>query len=531
MSDLEKQVRDAALEIFGKNLATEAQAGQAAKTRTSAPRAVVFRNGYNAAKVDRLSADMRTFSLSADGELRYALRTIRARARDLAMNNDHARKYLKMVVRHTVGPTGITFRPNIFTIQPGGKKVLDKPANAAIAALWEEWGRKGSCTVCGRYSWTEVQQVVAESKSRDGEIFIRMVRGWNGNRFRFALQLLEADYCDEDINRKLPNGNTIRMGVELDQYFRPVAYWFRNSHPGDSSSWQVSQSRHVRVPAEDVLHIYDADRAGMTRGVTDFHTVMRRLHMIGEYESSALINARVGAAKMAFLQQTQPGAPPMEGDDEEEDTGDLIEEVEAGTVEWLPPGWELKPFDPKYPDAEFGPFRKELLKSIASGLDISYVSLASDLEGVNLSSIRYGVMDERDTWRTEQNHLIEQLNRPVHENLLETALLAGEVGYYAESGAFIALPYAKLDKFKAARWRGRGWNYMDPLKDANANTAEVKNGTNSRTRICAARGEDFEEILDDLAVEEQMASERGLNITEDPAAAEGRNALAAQPNE
>jgi len=74
-----------------------------------------------------------------------------------------------------------------------------------------------------------------------------------------------------------------------------------------------------------------------------------------------------------------------------------------------------------------------------------------------------------------------------------------------------ALPAEKLSKFAAAsRFRGRRWNWVDPQKDMEANRAGVELGITSRTRIAAERGDDLEDIIDELAQERDMLDEAGL---------------------
>ena len=95
----------------------------------------------------------------------------------------------------------------------------------------------------------DVQRVVLRSVARDGSVMIRKVRGFD-NDFRFALQVLESDLLDTDYNHKLPNGNIVRMGIELDAFERPVAYHILNGHEGDDFGMK-RPTRRDRVPADE----------------------------------------------------------------------------------------------------------------------------------------------------------------------------------------------------------------------------------------------------------------------------------------
>jgi capsid protein len=67
---------------------------------------------------------------------------------------------------------------------------------------------------------------------------------------------------------------------------------------------------------------------------------------------------------------------------------------------------ELKEWSPNYPTGEFLPFHKAMLRSMAAGMGVLYNNLASDLEGVNFSSIRQGTLDEREHWKELQQWLV-----------------------------------------------------------------------------------------------------------------------------
>jgi capsid protein len=60
----------------------------------------------DAGEVTRLNASWQASNLPADEEIRRSLERTRGRSRDLAYNNEYAKKYLQMVQTHVVGPVG-----------------------------------------------------------------------------------------------------------------------------------------------------------------------------------------------------------------------------------------------------------------------------------------------------------------------------------------------------------------------------------------------------------------------------------------
>ena len=453
-----------------------------------------LRRSYAASIVDRLSGDFKGSNRSASSELSAGLYTMRGRSRQLCMDNDYAKKFLAMVSANVVGNKGITLQAR--ARRDDGS--LDNQDNNAIEAAWAEWGQIENCTVTKRQSWVDVQKLVMKTIARDGEVLVVMVRGYD-NEFGFALQVLESDHLDENLNRDLGNGKRIVMGVELDEWGAPVAYHLTTNHPGDDTH-QVKGKHYKRVPATDVLHVYIDDRAGQVRGVPWMHTAITRLNQVGGYEEAELTAARIAASKMGFY--TSPDGDSYVGDEDED--GNLIMDMEPGILEQLPAGVEFQAFDPQHPTSAYQAFIKTALRGAASGLNVAYNTLANDLEGVNFSSIRSGVLEEREQWRALQTWLSQQLCRRVYHAWLVQALTTQA----------LALPQRKYTKFKAVEWQPRGWAWVDPLKDQQANALAVELGVMSRSEIAATQGRDFEDVLRQLERENELREQYGITPNE-----------------
>ncbi len=457
------------------------------------------KRGYGAAgSGDKLPA-WASFSPSADGEVRYTLRVIRARSRDLSMNNDYFKKFLALLAKNVVGQEGIQLKNQAkdepSREHPAGR--LDTRANTLIENEFYEWGQAADIT--GKHDWTGLQQLGLRATARDGESLFHVVRGKNaGNPWGFALRPLEADLLDEELNETTPEGNKISMGVERDGWSRPVRYHLLQSHPGDPHG--QTGRRHVVVPAEDLVHVYTQERAGQTRGVPWGYTAMKKMHMLNYYEEAELDASAAGACQGGFVKEERPEG--FTGDKQDEQGNEVVN-LEPNTVQRLAPGDTFIPYDPKHPTSQYEAFVKEMIRSIASGLDVSYAALASDLTDVNFSSIRAGVLDERDAYRILQQWYARDLHRRVFTAWLEMALLTGQV----------ALPFAKFEKFNRPYWVGRGWSWVDPLKDIKADIIAIDAGLKTRTQSIAERGGDIEDTFKTLESEQALAKQHGLDLS------------------
>lgn len=450
--------------------------------------------GFSAASGGRLAYDWVAESSTADGQLRYALSTLRNKSRDLANNNDYAKKFFSMCVQNVVGADG-------FILQNKAKDsngAFDKAANQMIEEAFSEWCGNAFCTVNGKLSFRGLQALLIKSIARDGEILVREVRG-KINKFGYALQVIEPEHLDERINVTLKNGNIIRMGVELDEWRKPVAYHIIKSNPDTELINAMRTGEIMRMDANEIMHLYDIERSGQTRGIPWMVTAMNRLKMLGAFEEAAVINARIGASKMGFFKKNGDLGYQGEATD---DNGNIITNVEPGQFEELPTGVDFVPFTPQFPVEGQQDFIKSQLRGIASGCGVSYNTLANDLEGVNYSSIRAGLIDERETWKVMQAMFTESFLNRVFANWLEMALTTG----------YLNLPLAKFEKFNRPYWIGRRWQWVDPLKDVNANIEAVKAGFKSRTQVIAEQGGDIYDLMEQLKFENDLAEQSGLKF-------------------
>lgn len=442
---------------------------------------------YDAARFDRLTSDWNTSTRKASSVIRTALPRLRDRSRDLAENSDYFKRFLKALNAGVIGALGVKFQNKAKT--PDGS-ALDKVVNDDIENQFKIWSKAINASVTRMKSFREIQRLAMECVARDGEVFIRKVIGYP-NPFGFALQIIEADEIDDTFDDTSTEGNIIRMGVELDKWGAPVAYYRRTIRPGDDRHGIIGQNRE-RIEAKEIIHLFMEDRPNQVRGVPWAHTAMRRLHMLKAYEEAELTAARLAAAKMAFItspvgDETDEPEPGEDGQDE--GTGEAVMEFEPGMIERLEEGTEYTLSDPTHPAGNFAPFIKALLKGIAAGLNISYVSLSNDLEGVNFSSIRSGLLSERDGYIQTQEWF--------KDHFLD--LFWPEWFIQAElRNRFSTFRPAEIDRVARPEWQGRRWPWVDPEKDAKANKINVDNAFVSRSQIIREQGKDPQEVAEEM---------------------------------
>ncbi len=452
---------------------------------------------YAAAVSDRLSADWPTGLTSTDQELQRALRALRARSRDLARNDPYVRKFLSMVEINVIGPNGIRLQ-SIAT--RNGALLTD--LNNFVEKHWQRWGGEFA-SASGKFSWCDLERLAIRQTARDGEVLLRFVR--SENPYGLTLHAYSADWLDEQHCTKLPNGNRILMGIEVDPYDCPVAYHLK---PPTHETWyrQLPSMQTEVVPASDIIHLFLPEANDQTRGVPWTAAVLGTIKGLNAYTESEIVAARIASCKMGFYKREVDDETPVAYDENGnpvQAAADLIDQVEPGVLTELPPGVSLEMFDPKHPTDKFADFFKANLRAVASGLGIPYNELANDLEGVNYSSIRAGIIESRLGYRVKQDWIAKQLHTRVYRRWLRESQLTGILPM--QTGETQETLYNP-------RWQPQGFAWVDPKNDLEAQKIGLEMGLTSYSDVMAMAGDTPEDVWKRRESERKLAEQYGETL-------------------
>jgi lambda family phage portal protein len=457
----------------------------------------IAKRRYNSAKVDRTTSDWLPSSQTTNMQLRYDLKRLRERSRDMAKNDPYAKKYFRLVKSNVIGK-GITLQ-----VKTSDKTLKsDAVLTSKIEAKFREWGKKKNCTLSGKLSWLGVQQLFVTHLARDGEVVLRVV-STSKNKFGIGLKFYSPQWLDEMYNDTLPGGNRVIMSVEVDDDDMPVAYWL--TQPAGEYQRRNTTRYRTRVPASEIIHRFlineDEDQA---RGVPWLHASMLRLKNLDGYEEAEIIAARIEACQMGFAIPPKDEISEHNAEDDDGNEIQIEESVEPGVIRELPAGYDFKTFDPKHPNANAEGFKKGTLRGVAAGAEISYHTLVGDLEAVNYSSAKIGSLDDRDVWTDLQEFTIEALCEPVYEKWLESAFLNG----------VLDISLKDYERIKEPTFRARGWTWVEPFKEAQAHVIGLQYKMESLTDILAERGIDIQDFFATIKKERELAKDYDIDLDE-----------------
>ena len=473
---------------------------------------------YAAAQIGRLQQGWITQPALIDRDIRGGLNALRARSREEAQNNGYYKGFLRELQENVVGAQGF----QLISKPMDSDTDIDVEAKNSIERHWKIWQKKESRPELSGMGFKNFCKLVIRSAALDGEVFIWERKGERVNPYRYSLRLMEPGSVDVTLNTEPPDGrassanvagnNVVRMGIEFDENRFPVAYHILASERDIEFFIHASTGRkYIRVPSNEIIHLFLNDGIWQTRGVPWVHPALLRFNMMGKYEEAELVAARGGASKMGWISEGDEGTGYTGDDDEDEaDDEELIEEFEPGVIGRLKKGQEFTSFDPDHPNAIYPDFIKINLRGVAAALGESYNQLAQDLEGVSFGSLRQGALSERAVWMGLQNWLIEEAFDRIFGKWLESGLQAGAITN--RNGR--PLPFERIEKFLEHEWQPRRWEWIDPLKDTSADRMQQEDLTMSRSERIRKRGRQPVEVFQEIATERELMQTLGIESTQ-----------------
>jgi lambda family phage portal protein len=415
---------------------------------------------------------------SANTELQYSLPDLRDRHRSLMQNNPWISRAKQAIVSHTIG-YGIT-----------SKLKTSKTAQKR----WKKWTESTDCDADGRHNWYGLQGLIWGTVVEAGECLVR--RRWRRVSDGFAvpmqIQVLEPDYLDHGKTEMLDGGARIIQGVQFNAIGKREGYWLYEDHPGDVVG---NGAMSKFVPARDVLHIFRMERPGQVRGVPWGHAIILTARDSDELEDAVLFHEKMANAQGAFVHDLS-----AETDRPKELTIPALSEAfEPGRIDYLPPGMDVKFNTPPAP-RDVSPLMRSYLLRIAAAYGITYASLTGDLTRVNFSSGRMGHIDMgRNIAGWQWSVLVPQLVDPTIAWFGEALELTGTAASNLEASH--GMPRREM---------------IDPGKEISAIKEAIRNGLTSLPAALRELGEDADELLAEIAANNDLLDQLKLVLDCDP---------------
>jgi lambda family phage portal protein len=409
---------------------------------------------------------------SANADHQSDAKTLRTKARALVQNVPYIESALETLATDTIG-TGIMVRAT------GAEK--DK-----INELFDEWTKV--CDADGRLDYYGLISVAYAAMEQDGEVLVRLRprRPSDGLPVPLQLQILEIGWLDSTRMGGY-QGNTIIQGIEYDQLGKVAAYWLWDQHPGDMVLIRGQKIMSSRVPAQNIIHLFNPRRPGQGRGFTRLAPVITRTRDTQLYEDAELgrknLETRLSVLASGDLSTMEnpaaSGAAPGTGNGGVSELGELG----GGNIFGMPAGMNFTVVEPKAAPG-YVDYIKLQLHIISAAIGVPYEAVTGDMSEVNFSSARVRLLAyRRRVQKVQWLILVPMLLRPIHGAFVDAANLAGKI----------------RSTDKAVDFSMPKWDYVNPEQEVKADTAEIAAGLSTPSEKLRQRGYDPDTVYAELA--------------------------------
>lgn len=441
-----------------------------------------------------------TSRLSPDSELEADLETIRDRCEDLYLNNPVAAAYVKDRVVKVVG-TGPTFQSRIREGQ-GISADRAKMLNEEREALFLRWAKKADIT--GRKSLWSRLRLAQRCFDKSGEALVVLSdKEIPGKPIPLAIEVVAVNRLATPPEQE--GKQNVRLGIEREQDGTPIAYFIRTVPPNDTKQMD---DRYERVPADRVIHLYEEEEPGQSRGYPGMAPSAGTLKDQGDLDEAVIVGRQVKACFSVFVPAVDPLDAAAVAAYATDSAGNRLEKISPGAINYYNPTTGDKPSfaEPSGGGGEdLATYQELQYHKIAAGMNWPYEALMKTYGNANYSSARTVRLDGDEVTNVAQKRLDEELLAPIVERFTLEAVIAGELSI--APGEYLD----RADAFNAYQSIPTGRPWVDPLKEAKADAEAVSERFKSRGRIVRNHdGLDDDELQEEILREQMRDADREL---------------------
>lgn len=444
---------------------------------------------YDAAGFGRVNSGWAAHNEAAELTDRYSRDIIRARARDLERNSDILQSVILAYKRNVVGK-GYTLRP----------RTGDDALNRQLEELWKQWCKAKNCDVTGEQSFTQMLRMAEERKRVDGGILF-LFRHTAGGLVPFKLQAIEVDELDTARTQPHRKGNRVVGGVEYNTHRRPAGYWIQQY---DLEGWRQLES--VFIDAKDAYFLKSKRRPSQLREISDMAHTLTRIRDVNEFVNAVSVKERIAACLAVFIRKALPtggGLGRSMGRDLEGRIDYTGKKLAPGMIMELNPGDGVDAVNPGSTATDAASFMRVQQSLIGAGQGLSYEAVSRDMKGSTYSSARQNAIEDEDTY-AEDSELLQEMMSEIYEQFVFSCVLAGRI----DPPEF----WERKEEYLAHVWVKSPKKWIDPAKESNAGKTALQSGQKTYQDVCAERGKDWRQAIDETAEVLAYGREKGVDM-------------------
>lgn len=342
----------------------------------------------------------------------------------------------------------------------------------------------------------------------------------------------------------------VRAGVAFDDWGRPAAYHILDGHPNDigfkgalnrfSGRWYPVRTPGFPTDTRPcVLHLMWPQRAGQTRGISDFASALGTIQAFRDMSEaerrSRIINALIVAQYTSAMSDPEALAEILGAADAKgliESRVNYYEEHGVGTVAGARviqpfPGDRLDWNSEMRSANEWVDTMSFLALQAGAPIGLGYSMATRDFSRTTFSSARTEINDAFRGIKRARAGLKHFVMRKFLLAVLQEAFEDGRLAVPAGAPSIWENPAAYIE----GEWIGPAREYVDPVKEAMGDRMEIENMSAAPSDIAARRGASFDRVISRTVRDKRKMEKAGVSLGDISALGAGVVAAAAADDE
>ncbi|MGL6063854.1 MAG: phage portal protein [Fusobacteriaceae bacterium] len=453
---------------------------------------------------------------SPDNDILENLEDMRARSRDLYMNNEIATAILDKYRTKVIG-TGLIPKPTINYRFLNITKEKAKEMEQIISTKFDAWAYSTNSDSSRVHDFYTLQSLVQLSWIMNGDVFAVVKRKPTKNiDVELCIQLLEADRVTN------PSGGNqaIKGGVEVDKEGTLLNYYISNKHPGDGAVEIKKYPVFNSMARRNILHIFEPTRIGQRRGIPLLSPVLRTFKQLDRYKKAEMMAAVLNAS-VAMLLKTENASNILNKDKVMQSMGkenepktssknsierELNKSFGHGQVYVAGKDEELKEFITSRPNKNYKDFVEKICEELGAATGIPVEVMMSSFKS-SYSAAKASLEEAEARFKTARRIIEKKFCQPIYEEFIIELMKNGDIecpNFFDD----VTVRYA----FSHCIWIGTNKTSLDPLRDAKADEINLRNKITTRAIIARRNGVDYDDITGEIMREEEMLATHELNL-------------------
>lgn len=462
---------------------------------------------------------------SPDTELLPEREVLLARQRDMLRNNGIASGAMQTKVDDIVG-TGLRLLPRPNWRALGQSAEWAHEWQKIVKSEWSQFAYDVDRTCDYRRMHTIDGLIYQAARSYLFNDEITATLEWDARapRWSTSVNLFHPDLVSTPDT--MAETYSLRQGVQKGPRGEAIGYYIRQAHRSEEatpgaplSSWKYvpvyAQANGQTWGRRNIVHIFDQQQPDQTRGKPSFAAALLELQSLKKFHRKALEQQIIQAMYAAVI--TSNASPDVVGTAMGRGDGSSpLEQYTAaqqgyakGTgginldgvrVPHLMMGEKLEFMTPGNVAPNLDAFERWTLHHLAAALNMSYEALSRDYTQTSYSSARASGLREWRFITGRRAHIIDPFATAIYVAWLEEAIDRGRVPVPSGAPSF----YEAKTAWCGCKWVGAARGAIDEAKDTDALLKRRQLGSLTYEELCALNGDDADEILDRLALEEKQ---------------------------